>query len=89
MYIMRHGIITNRHGHVIAQMTMAMAHTLEPIVINRKRKRGKTMSIDSQSLTSLLIMRPCGVVSKNESFVRTTALNVSLKSFLAAVITNM
>lgn len=51
---------------------------------NKKRNLGITISNDSTSLTSLLIIRPYGVTSKNLSSVRINAWNVLLNIFLAA-----
>ena len=72
VYIMRHGITTNRLGQVTMQIVIIMPRIIDNWYADMTKNLPKTKSTASVSLTNLFIILPCGVMSKNSSFVCST-----------------
>ena len=87
-YITIHGIITMRHGHVVMQIVINIPKTFMKLALNILKNLPNMKSTDSVSFTSLLIILPCGVVSKNDSLVLKTPEIAFLYMFLVALIVN-
>lgn len=68
-YIIKHGITMIMEGHATTHIVIILPNAFAAADKNRTMNRIIIKSTDSQSFTSLLIIRPYGVISKKASFV--------------------
>lgn len=70
------GTMTAKKIGVFTETTMMTLTKLKTMIIHNRNVRGRFVSIMSMSLENLFIIRPTGVVSKNDIGERRMHLNM-------------
>lgn len=84
--MIRHGIITIIAGHETTTIVTILPTIKPKHIITKTINLIRIKSADSQSLTSLLIIRPYGVTSKKDKLVLIVYVSVFKYIFLLALI---